>query len=147
MLDDSGNIYVAGGSYNQANTDMIVLKYDQNQNLVWADTMDLGNNDAAKDIALNQNGDILVTGTSYIADRDILSVKFQKQQTDVGESVISPNISHLKGCSVRRGELKIQYNVGHLSEFYLVNSAGRVVSSRSVVHAGLLTFKDLETGI
>lgn len=146
-VDDSGNIYVAGGSHNPANTDVIVLKFDQNQNLVWADTLDLGNNESAGAIDLNQNGDIFITGTCYISNRDILTVKYQKQQTEVDENGIFDEVPHLTVSSVNYKMLKIAYNVDHLTKFKLINSQGRSVYARDVSGSGSLSFKNLNAGV
>lgn len=42
--------------------DMFIAKYDQNENLLWAISMGGGNSDRVNDVAVDDNGDIYITG-------------------------------------------------------------------------------------
>lgn len=62
--DASGNIYVTGiTSANGINYDVQTIKYDQNLNVLWVQIFDgYGNFDQGNDIAIDNNGNVLVTG-------------------------------------------------------------------------------------
>jgi uncharacterized delta-60 repeat protein len=80
-LDQSGNVYVTGYSvgtnlsYNYA-----TLKYDPDGNLLWVATYDgpVGEDDRARAIALDQSGNVYVTGDSVGTDvfTDYATIKY-----------------------------------------------------------------------
>ena len=67
-LDSHGNVYVTGASYGSNNNpDYATLKYDSNGNLLWvARYNDVpGASDRASALALDSDGNVYVTGSSY----------------------------------------------------------------------------------
>jgi len=65
-VDSSGNVYVAGWSAGEQNTDYVVIKYNSNGDQQWAQRYNgLGNGyDAPYGIALDSSGNVYVTGSS-----------------------------------------------------------------------------------
>jgi uncharacterized delta-60 repeat protein len=65
-VDGSGNVYVAGWSAGEQNTDYVVIKYNSNGDQQWAQRYNgLGNGyDAPYGIALDSSGNVYVTGSS-----------------------------------------------------------------------------------
>ncbi len=65
-VDSSGNVYVAGWSAGEQNTDYVVIKYNSNGDQQWAQRYNgLGNgSDAPYGIALDSSGNVYVTGSS-----------------------------------------------------------------------------------
>lgn len=80
-IDDNNNVYLAGESWGGAsNLDYRVLKLNSSGAQVWTSTYD-GNNliDVPKAIAVDENDDVIVSGTSYInvtVEEQITTVKF-----------------------------------------------------------------------
>ncbi len=93
-VDNSGNIYVTGYSYNSStyDADYLTVKYDASGNPVWSDTLDNGDYDAAYGIAVDNSGNIYVTGQSYIGSNfDYLTVKYAKYKDAGIISILSPD--------------------------------------------------------
>jgi uncharacterized delta-60 repeat protein len=65
-VDSSGNVYVAGWSAGEQNTDYVVIKYNSNGDQQWAQRYNgLGNGyDAPYGIALDSSANVYVTGSS-----------------------------------------------------------------------------------
>ncbi|MCB0478519.1 MAG: SBBP repeat-containing protein [Crocinitomicaceae bacterium] len=81
VVDNSGNSYVTGSSWNGTDYDMVTVKYDPNGVEAWVATYDGLNNfvDEATGIAIDKNGFIYVTGHSNTAgatDYDIVTIKY-----------------------------------------------------------------------
>ncbi|RKZ26800.1 hypothetical protein DRQ20_02085 [bacterium] len=76
-IDNQGNIYVTGFSYNGSNYNYLTAKYDSAGNIIWIETLDNGSGDCAYGIAVDTEGYIYVTGGSYIGtDHDFLTIKY-----------------------------------------------------------------------
>ncbi|MCB9223566.1 MAG: T9SS type A sorting domain-containing protein [Crocinitomicaceae bacterium] len=77
-LDASGNTYVTGSSFNGSNYDWVTIKYDPNGNELWNMTYGGSGLDEASALAMDSNGDIVVTGTRFVSgsDWDIAVVKY-----------------------------------------------------------------------
>lgn len=77
-LDAAGNTYVTGSSFNGTDYDWVTVKYDNLGNEVWAMSYGGPGLDEAEAIALDNNGDIVVTGSRFISgnDWDIAVVKY-----------------------------------------------------------------------
>ena len=65
--DSRGNIYIvgsskAGSSFTDTTFDYITAKYDTAGNLVWMDTLNNGSNDYANAVAVDDSGNVYVTG-------------------------------------------------------------------------------------
>ena len=76
-LDASGNSYVTGSSYNGTDYDVVTVKYDNNGNQVWVNTYGGSGLDQASALTIDNNGDIIVTGATFISgsDWDIFVIK------------------------------------------------------------------------
>ena len=64
-LDDSGNVYITGSSEQSYGVrDYVTIKYNTNGVLQWIKRFDFGGDDLVKDIAVDNNRNIYVTGWS-----------------------------------------------------------------------------------
>jgi hypothetical protein len=61
-IDGAGNTYVTGSSFNGSNYDVVTVKYDNNGNQLWVNTYGTTGLDQATAMAIDNNGDIIVTG-------------------------------------------------------------------------------------
>lgn len=74
VIQKDGKIVVAGSTYNYANTDFVVIRYnadgtlDKSFNSTGILTANIGGNDEASGVALQQNGKIVVAGSMYKFD-------------------------------------------------------------------------------
>ncbi len=77
-VDTENNLYVTGSVRNFSNNyDFLTVKYDTLGNIVWADTLDLGHDEQAHGITLDDNGNIYVAGTyATYYNMDMLVVKY-----------------------------------------------------------------------
>jgi len=66
-IDNVGNVYVTGYTFaNSTLTDILTIKYSGSGSQMWLITYDYANDvDQGRDIAIDQNNNILVTGNSY----------------------------------------------------------------------------------
>lgn len=78
-LDNSGNTYVVGTSFNATQFNVITIKYDSDGNEVWNETHDgpASGLDEAVGIVLDGNNDVIITGQHQVggADFDIFAKK------------------------------------------------------------------------
>ncbi|AEK19772.1 SBBP repeat-containing protein [Methanococcus maripaludis] len=77
-VDKFGNSYVAGYGINGAYSDMMVLKYDTDGNLLWNNSYDYASSyDYARSIALDKFGNSYVAGYGNNGDNnDIIILKY-----------------------------------------------------------------------
>jgi hypothetical protein len=79
-VDNSGNVYVTGGSYNETDEDWLTIKYLPNGDTAWVRRYNgPGNgNDRARAIALDNSGNAYVTGRSLGSgtDYDYTTIKY-----------------------------------------------------------------------
>jgi hypothetical protein len=81
MVDNAGNVYVAGwGAFPDRSRDCLTIKYNSAGDTLWVRYYDGGANfyDDANAIALNDAGDVYVTGRSIASgnDYDIVTIKY-----------------------------------------------------------------------
>jgi len=85
-VDSSGNVYVAGYSFNGANHDYYTVKYDSGGSEVW-DVSYAGpanGYDAAWDVAVDGSGNVYVTGSSFNgANYDYFTIKYNSGGSEV----------------------------------------------------------------
>ena len=86
VLDNSGNLYVVGGSYNGTNKDFILIKYNASSgDTVWTQIHNgtADGDDIAYECALDGSGNIYVTGTSFNGiNNDYLTIKYNASNGD-----------------------------------------------------------------
>ncbi|MDZ7359466.1 MAG: T9SS type A sorting domain-containing protein [candidate division KSB1 bacterium] len=84
VADDSGYVYVAGYSYNQAgNPDCIVIKYNQNGRRLWNARYNgpANLNDVAYALAVDDSGNVYIAGYSVNSspNRDFITIKYNRK--------------------------------------------------------------------
>ncbi|MFQ6104798.1 MAG: SBBP repeat-containing protein, partial [Candidatus Glassbacteria bacterium] len=88
-IDVSGNVYVTGESYGiDTFRDYATVKYDTDGNEIWAARYDqAGFRDHPRDIAVDIDGSVVVTGSSYYGDlyyeEDIVTVKYDANGNEI----------------------------------------------------------------
>jgi hypothetical protein len=80
-LDANGNILVTGDSFDGVSFNIVTIKYDPLGNQIWSQEFDGAGNglDQASKLALDSNGDVIVTGYTYTgtgSDYDIITIKY-----------------------------------------------------------------------
>ncbi len=80
-VDNLHNVYITGSSYGPDIYDLVTIKYNINGALQWADRYDgpANNDDHGRSIAVNNLGEVFVTGTSYgngTNGVDIITLKY-----------------------------------------------------------------------
>jgi uncharacterized delta-60 repeat protein len=78
-VDNTGNVYVAGDNgENTSNIDYTIIKYNSNGDVVWIRTYNGAGNgmDAATALAVDNLGNVYVTGYSYISGYDYATLKY-----------------------------------------------------------------------
>lgn len=72
VIDDFGNSYIVGTSFNNSQFDIITIKYDFDGNELWRSIHDGPANglDESAGIILDSNGDVLITGQHQVAGAD-----------------------------------------------------------------------------
>lgn len=80
-LDASGNVYVVGRAKNTGTAeDFWVAKYNSTLGLIWTDSYNGigGNYDEASDVAIDNSGNVYVTGYSYLpgSNNDFMTIKY-----------------------------------------------------------------------
>lgn len=99
ILDAAGNVFVTGYTYvSGTNADVVILKYDNNGNLVWTQTRNYqGYFDQGRDIAVDSNGDVYVTGSGQYnstgSDVDYLTLKYNNAGTFQWQQTFSTDVS------------------------------------------------------
>ena len=75
-LDDNGNVFITG--YNQYFSvfDVVLAKYDPTGNLSWYKTYDNGGQETGQDIAIDNEGNVYVTGWSMESTPTLFLMKF-----------------------------------------------------------------------
>ena len=78
-VDNSGNVYVTGYSYgSDTDPDCVTIKYDPNGNQLWVARYNGPGNssDETAALAIDSSGNVYVTGSSYGAARDCVTIKY-----------------------------------------------------------------------
>jgi len=77
VIDNSGNCYVTGRTYNGNNFDYMTAKYNSSGVQQWVKYLDRTHNDYATDMAIdNTAGALYVTGRSKLNDMDYGTIKY-----------------------------------------------------------------------
>ncbi len=128
-IDASGNIYIAGFTDTEADgTDYFTIKYNASGNVVWTIQSD-GNahlNDKATDIAIDSNGDIVVTGQSETAPNEFeyLTIKYVEKYVITPTDYNSESPANSFSYYANKGQL-INTNGSQVSDikYYSTNSS------------------------
>ncbi|MEW6557166.1 MAG: right-handed parallel beta-helix repeat-containing protein [Elusimicrobiota bacterium] len=72
----NNNVYVTGNSNNGSNDDFVTVKYDSNLVFQSSVVFNGGNNDLAKKVAVDNSGNVYITGASYNASYDYAVIKY-----------------------------------------------------------------------
>lgn len=105
--DANGNIYTTGiTSSNGVNFDVQTIKYDPNMNVVWVKTFDgSGNYDQGADIAIDNIGNVIVTGystkTNLTKEILVLSYSSSGNLNWVAQKQPRPDISDAIGVKIQ----------------------------------------------
>lgn len=76
-VDDLGNVYRLGSSFNGSNYDVFIVKYDANGNQIWLANYDSGFEDTLNEVTTDSAGNVYVVGyTNNNGDINGLTVKF-----------------------------------------------------------------------
>lgn len=75
-IDNSGNVYVAGKSFNGTNDDYVTIKYNSTGTQAWLQTYDGGANDRAAAMRTDPNGNTYVTGRSKSTNDDYYTIAY-----------------------------------------------------------------------
>ncbi len=85
-VNDAGDIYVTGSSKNSSGKfDYATIKYDKNTGtVIWFSRYDNGEIDTAKDLAIDDTGNIYIFGTSKASagNQDYATIKYSSQTGD-----------------------------------------------------------------
>ena len=83
-LDAAGNTYVTGSSFNGTDYDWVTVKYDASGVEQWVSSYGGVGLDEAQAMDMDNNGDIVVTGSRFISgtDWDIAVVKYNGSTGD-----------------------------------------------------------------
>ncbi|MBN4051589.1 SBBP repeat-containing protein, partial [bacterium AH-315-M05] len=104
-LDNSGNVYVTGMSYNGSNSDYTTVKYNSSGTQQWAAVYNGSGNgiDQANSISVDNSGNVSITGQSYNgSNADYVTIKYNSSGTqqwaavyngsgngyDIGEAIV-----------------------------------------------------------
>ncbi len=95
-VDGEGNIVVTGSSHNGENKDYFTIKYDQNLVVLSSVSYNgtANNNDGAYGVAVDGEGNVIVTGYSYntISGNDYFTIKYNG--ISPGISSVSPSFAN-----------------------------------------------------
>ena len=84
-VDSSGNVYVAGQSYNGANYDYCTIKYDSSGTAVWTNFYDGGmvGDNFAWGVAVDSSVNVYVTGYSWDTNENYCTIKYDSSGTAI----------------------------------------------------------------
>ncbi len=104
-LDNSGNVFVTGTVYNDTSrSDIIVLKYETNGNLLWSKTTGgtASYYDYVNDIAVDKDGNVYITGTVENNDtyNDIITLKYTSDGTKLWAKILDRDESYDEGVAI-----------------------------------------------
>ena len=107
VLDESGNVYVTGCSYNGSNNDYATVKYDPNGNEVWVVRYDGPPNgdDKAMGVSIDSLANVYITGGSEGNGTDLDCATIRYTQACICTPEITGDISN--NCKVDFADLKI----------------------------------------
>ncbi len=103
-VDDSGNVYVTGHSYNGTDNDYATVKYNAAGVEQWVAIFDSTDNDYGYYIAVDDSGNVLVTGNSSNGtNNDFATVKYNSsgvEQWTVIYNGVTDNVDEVKAIAI-----------------------------------------------
>ena len=113
LVERDGYIYVSGSANNGLNDDFLFLKFDTLGNLLWRIIYDTGSQNKGYGIAMDNTGNIYITGYTLNLNYDALTLKYQKfseqSESSFKKSPVKPPQLHFgigKGIIKKIKELK-----------------------------------------
>lgn len=85
VVDNSGNVYITGYSYNYPTTrDIVTIKYNTNGIQQWIKKYDGGGDDYTNKLALDNSNNVYITGTSkHNSSEDYITIKYDNSGTQL----------------------------------------------------------------
>jgi len=117
-VDNVGNVYVAGYSYNGTNHDFRTIKYDSAGNIVWVRSYDAGSFERAYGVAVDDDGNVYVTGSLYDGiGVNFCTIKYDKDGNIVWKRVCdSTSYEGARGIAVDRAGYVYVTGTSHIEE-------------------------------
>lgn len=166
-IDSENNIYVTGYTYNGINTeDVFILKYNSSSSLQWSDIWGYGFYNKGYDIAIDQQGNIYITGVSKVPYDYLLMLKYNSSgdidkskvfgpsNYDEGRAIAidSNNNIFVSGFSNYSGNydvLLVQFNQNLDSNWYKIWAGSSFdqaycidIDSNNSIYIGGITYQD-----
>ncbi len=103
-VDGGGNVYITGLVYNwnTSSYDYLTAKYDSLGNIFWVDTLDNGDYDEARGVAVDGSGNVYVTGWARNSSNnfDYLTVKYDSLGNIIWEDTLNNGSDYAEGVAV-----------------------------------------------
>ncbi|MBN1621877.1 MAG: SBBP repeat-containing protein [Endomicrobiales bacterium] len=94
--DNSGNVFIAGLRHNGANFDFLTIKYDNNLTYVSSFTYNGSGNDhdIARGVAVDNSGNIIVTGGVFVSNDDWFTVKLDNDLAFISSITYNSSVNN-----------------------------------------------------
>jgi surface antigen len=102
LVGIDGSIYAVGAtdSYGAGRSDVLILKFDGNGNLLWSRTWGGGSFDAGYDLSFDQNGNLAIAAESYSYGNSVVLLKLSTDGTLVSSTTWKGPATYDSGYSI-----------------------------------------------